>query len=78
MQGVIHGCDIMMRRSREELLEVELVKPNTPDRIREVAGGAYKGDGRLLGIIAVRNIESAQSFAPKAAAQMKCSSEYFL
>ncbi len=48
MQGVIHGCDMMMSRSREELLEVELVRPKTPDRIREVAGGRIRGE-ELLG-----------------------------
>ena len=36
-----------------------------------MAGGAYKGDGRRLGVIAVQNSESAQSFVPKALTQMK-------
>jgi hypothetical protein len=43
-----------------------------------MAGGAYKGDGRRLGVIAVQNSESAQSFVPKALTQMKSFSEYFL
>ncbi len=33
----------VMSASREELMEVELVGPKTADRIREVAGGEYKG-----------------------------------
>lgn len=39
MQGMIHGCDMMMSRSHEELLEVELVRPKTPIGYARWQGG---------------------------------------
>lgn len=37
------SVEAVMKASREELMEVELVGPKTADRIREVIGGEYKG-----------------------------------
>ncbi|HIE32374.1 MAG TPA: DEAD/DEAH box helicase [Methanosarcinales archaeon] len=37
------SVEAVMRASKEELIEVEMVGPKTADRIREVVGGEYKG-----------------------------------